>query len=368
MGLFIGMALFGSSNQQSNGLVSLLADTPFESTASGNPSSPEILSADYTMYEYYGSSYTNYYYRTSSSYSNYYHVVWVRPTSSANRFYLYLYTSSSYSGSIASSTRGPGLLNWVVVRSSGVSYYYPKVYRSSGTGNAYIKWEPTASYSSIGTSYVNHLSGSDCIEIYEVHLTSGKKYEFTLDVPIAGDYDLYLYYLNLGQATGYSGYYRSSTNSGYGSDETIRYEVPNTGYYALVVVHSGGSGDYILHLDQARSRAGRVILVMLIVIAVNIIAIAIYKKNRRQQQIPRTQRPRRYTRSRRETQPVIDQQRIIWRATPPPQPIPRAPPIAYRATTPPQPIPRAPSMAYCPFCGLENRNTELFCKFCGSEL
>jgi len=246
LGLCMGSILFGAFNQQNNALIANSAENIVKPLESTNPSSPTVLSDDNSLYEYYSSS-DYYYYKTGSASPSYYHVVWVQPTDSADDFDLYLYSTSTYSSYQTYSGRGSGYLDWVVFRPSSSQYYYPKVYREVGTGYAYIEWEISSTSLIFNNSYSGALSVSDCIEVYEVSLSTSLIYTFSLDVPTGADYDIYLYSFSAGATNSY-GYYSCSTNYGDGIDETILDYIPSyTGDYALLIVRRSGSGTYNLN-------------------------------------------------------------------------------------------------------------------------
>ena len=218
------------------------------------PSAPAILADDLSLNEHYNASAT-YYYRTENATPSYYQVIWLQPQDKQHNFNLYLYSDSKYSNLKGSSLRGAGLLDWVVFRPNIPQYFYAEVYALPGSsGNASIEWVDSSQGLYLGTPVSAPLSSAECIEIYQVYLTTSTKYRFSLEVPDGGDYDLYLYYLNPGATTNNAGYSRRSINSGNGSDELIYNFYPtSSGYYALIVDRVNGTGIYTLSMSSIQT-------------------------------------------------------------------------------------------------------------------
>ncbi|NVM31316.1 MAG: zinc ribbon domain-containing protein [Candidatus Helarchaeota archaeon] len=371
---------------QYNNTESIQTNNHLESLSSTNPSSPQYLYHDSADYEYFSSS--NYYYRTNSyASSSYYHVVWVQPVDSWDNFNLYLYASSSYSSSIAQSTRSSGYLDWVLFRPSSSSYFYPKVYRSSGSGNAYVEWEYSSSSLYEGDSTTGSLSSSECIEIYSVYLSSSERYQFDLSVPSGGDFDLYVYYLGYGDETNSYGWSESSTTSGYGTDESItNFNPSQNGEHAILVVRSGGSGSFTLDFDYYRPFNPAILIFLIIIVIVAIgIALAIYKTFRSQPPATRNGQTRRQTTTTgtqqpwrpplaTSTLPTTAPQRESSGVTRPQDLQVQISAVTGRITTmggsQPEPLslPPAPIPLVCQYCGSENAGNDVFCRSCGSEL
>ncbi len=347
LGLFIGTIFISPFYLGRNNSLFGSIPSPLESAASTNPSNPTVLYDGSYLNEYFSSSYNYYYYRTGYASSSYYYVVWLWATETGDDFDLYLYSDSSYSVQKASSSRGSGYLDWVVFRSSG-QYYYPRVYRLSGSGYANIEWE-SAMTVSMGDSYSAYLGSSNCIETYQVHLDSNKKYEFNLEVPSGGDFDLYIYYLSSGYATGYSGYYTSSESYGSGTDETITdFEPSYSGDYAVLVVRSSGSGTFYFEVDHSHiDPAIIVVIVIIVVFVVLALAVVMYNRFQRPPRLPPgVQRP--------PATPGSEQLRPGEADRPAPPSIQTAPQI--------------PPFIRCLSCGSANRSENIFCRTCGAEL
>jgi len=213
--------------------------------ASTNPSSPDLLSDDSTVYDYYGSALTNYYYKYYM-YLGGYDLVWVYPTETDDDFDLYLYSDSSYSTCVASSQFDGQTMDWVVYRPSVNSYMYPETYTYTGTGNAYIEAE-SGEFITVGISYSRYLGSAEAGELYEVSLSSSTTYTVKLEVPTDANFDLYVFKLNSGSATEYDGH--SSTNSGLGTTEYVTFTPSYSDTYAIVVIRVSGSGNGILGIN-----------------------------------------------------------------------------------------------------------------------
>lgn len=310
----------------------------YTSIYSGSYTSLSDEAASYQSY----SSYTNYYYQTGYAYSGYYHVVWLQPTSSSYTDNLLLYSDSSFRNQLASSTRGSGYLNWVVVRPSSSQNYYPRVY-SYSAGYAYIEWECSYSYLDVGESVYGSLNSAECVEIYTAVLSSSKTYTFILDMPSSGDYDLYLYRLYYGEATDSSGYYRCSVSYGSGNDEAISNFKPYTSdEYLIMVVRSSGSGSFTLTLKEPFIMSpGAIMLVVFGIMATIGISAGVYKKYSR----PRPGQPQR-------TAPTTPQA-----VKPSPQKLDAV-----------KPIQKVPQYITCAYCQFKNDINGIFCSHCGSEL
>ena len=382
IGFFIGMTLMGSLIENNREIISDSAQFPPFSLTSTNPSSPSTMISN-NRYGQTHSSSTSYYFRTSTTVSpSYYHVVWLNPISSIN-VNLYLYSDSSYSNLRASSTRGTGLGEWVIFRPSNYQYYYPRVYAYQ-TGYAYRAWEyPSYTISSDG-SINGYFSSSDYIEIYQVELSHGETYNFKLEVPSGGDFDLYLYYLSAGAATNSYGYERAIANPAYGFDERLEeYQPTYTGTYAIIVVKSGGSGSFTLECHPPFSFNPLLVVVLILVVICFLgISVAIYNKIRQRSEPARTGQTRRQ--SRRSTQnrlPTRRSETTISTRRIDPVNVPQTPrqtifvnSVTGRIETinivdpEPMTISRDPTKHVCPHCEKENQENAIFCVYCGTEL
>ncbi len=349
IGLFAGIAILSLTSQIGSEVSCSWGRGTVEAAASTNPSSPQYLYDDSADFEYYSSSY--YYYRTNTyASSSYYHVIWLRATSSSDNFNLNLYSNSGYSSFVESSTRSYGYLDWVIFNPSSSYYYYPRVYRSSGTGDAYIEWEDGSTRIDVGQSSYYSLSSSECIEIYEVYLSSNKYYKFTLNVPSNGDFELYVYYLAAGSSTNTYGSQENSVTYGYGVDESItRFKPTNTGDHAILVVWTSGSGSFTLQVEEeVLFSAAVVIIAVLAIMGAVGISVAVYNKYRASPTPNTAGQPQTFETVRAATLPAGT--------------------IPAKKTKLKTISNKVPFFRDCPFCGSRNDFEVFFCKSCGTEL
>ncbi len=371
VGLLLGCALAGPLGEGSGDLMAASEADFMEPMASTNPSSPTYLSDDYADSESYSSS-LYYYYRTSTASTYYYHVVWLQPYYSNDDFDLSVYSDSSYSNFVASSIRGDGLLDWVVFRPSSYQYYYPRVL-TYDAGSAYIEWEDSSTTISVKNSVSAYLSSSEAIEIFEVSLSSSKEYDITLKIPSGLDADLYLYYLNQGSGTSYSGYFQCSKRTGSGVDEKIDdYSPTISGDYAIIIARSSGSGSATLEFNYAHDLIPVIITIVVLIVISGILAMAvvIYKKSSRvnpqaharrgggqagrRVQTGASLQPRQTTRQVIQSSPATMRMQHNQVSRPTPQM--------------PLPVNPVEEVVKCPFCDHANQKGDLFCRNCGSEL
>jgi hypothetical protein len=134
---------------------------------------------------------------------------------------------------------------------------YSKVYvHSDSAGCAWIEWDNALQYD-LGEKYPGSLSASNQIEMYYVILYTRRSYEFRLTVPAGGDFDLYLYHLEDGQAANASGYVTKSETAGAGVAEVISpFETETPGTWAVLVVRSSGEGAYEFYITYAPAGDG----------------------------------------------------------------------------------------------------------------
>ncbi|MHA1267611.1 MAG: hypothetical protein ACTSRS_20410 [Candidatus Helarchaeota archaeon] len=213
-----------------------IALTPMAST---NPSAPDYLTDDFSVYEYYGSTSTNYYYDTYTMGSYDYHLIWLYTESSSDDFDLALFSDSGYSNQVGASASS-SQWDWIVYRPLVDQKMYPRVYTFSGTGYAYIEAESSWDISVGSTSYSEWYEEAETGAIFEVYLNAGTTYVVTLNVPSGANLDLYVCRVAPGTTTKQD--YYTSTSSYYGQSERIVFNPTYTDYYAIIVLRKGGSG------------------------------------------------------------------------------------------------------------------------------
>jgi len=197
------------------------------------------------LQDHFNESILTHYYQTDLATPSY-NCVWLQPALSSSDFNLYLYSDINYSSLEAFSTRGPGLLDWVLFRSNSSPVYYPKAEYLVGSGNAFIGFKRCFPLS-MGVQHSGNLNSSNPLDIYRVYLTDSIQYNFTLNVPGNGDYDLFLFSLSDGDFLNCSRYIQHSETAGNGMNELIwNYTPMYSDFYAIVVVWKGGNGTYYL--------------------------------------------------------------------------------------------------------------------------
>ncbi len=192
------------------------------------------------------SSVNNYFYRMEDPF-HHYNVFWVQPD-----YDLYLFTDHYYTDLLISSKRqiSPTRpINWVIFTSNSstaLDYYYAVIDPINFKDGA-VLWDDCNLGTSVG---VGGMGSTENMKTYTVSLSSASNYSITLDNPLSGDYDLYLYYLpNEGDAANTTTYLAASKTSGIGTDESIIFSPPSTGVYLILVVWSSGSGTYDLDIE-----------------------------------------------------------------------------------------------------------------------
>ncbi len=252
----------------------IASDTPVSSSASFNPAAPDDLTLDVSVLDSFIAD-TDFYYQTQDSTYNY-HVVWLKPRDN-DKFDLSLWNDSGYSQYLSSSNLGNGALNWIVYY--GSDRIYPRSHAYIGSsGNLDIEWD-AALPSSLNLGYSDALSITDQIELYYFSLEPSKAYNFTLDVPLTGDFALFLYggLEQRGDALNPTEYLALSNTSGLGTDELIANFTPATaGIYVALIVRYAGDGSYEFKYFYATPEpggipgfAGSILLFGLLVLIIN---------------------------------------------------------------------------------------------------
>lgn len=219
----------------------------YDYTDPGNPD-PLTVGTPLTGQSY--STETSYYYYAPSANPARYHVIWLRPAAGNDDFNLYVFSNSGYSNLLASSLRGVGLTDWVVFRPTNTQPIYVNV-TALDNGNGVIEWEDSSVVLTAGAPQSLVLDENNAIEVYQVNLIASSTYTFTLEVPVATDYDLFLYYLNSGSAANPNGFISKSDGGGNGEDETISDFSPLTdGKFVVLVVWNSGAGSFTLTLSE----------------------------------------------------------------------------------------------------------------------
>ena len=216
---------------------------PFSSCLSTDPDFPTILQNETALYENYGSG-GWYYYRTGLAEAGKYHVVWAQSTVPGTHLPLAAYSDANYINMIAATIND--YKNWVLMRPNSPQNYY---IRLGGVNYGYIEWEVVNRQLPLGSTVNGSLSGAEVIEAYQVVLSSDIYYSINLTVPPGANFDLFIYYLAMGDADGGAGYscIAGSGDGGVGEGEAlIRRKLGVTGIGLLIVVWRSGAGSYSL--------------------------------------------------------------------------------------------------------------------------
>ncbi|MHA1231556.1 MAG: binary toxin-like calcium binding domain-containing protein [Candidatus Helarchaeota archaeon] len=195
----------------------------------------------YHFSPYYSSIYFATYYWEADRYN----LLWVKPDDINADYDLYLYTDSTYSDPVCvDSATSRGNIEWLAYRVAAYHRMYPKVYRYSGSGSAYIECE--AAYNlTVNQNFTRYLNDSDIGAIAQAYLSTSKTYYAFLDVPSGCDFDLYTFLRLSGSNITYDLYY--SNSSTLGQDEQVSFKPAYfNAYYAFVIIRKSGSGNATL--------------------------------------------------------------------------------------------------------------------------
>ncbi|MDD1776621.1 MAG: zinc ribbon domain-containing protein [Candidatus Helarchaeota archaeon] len=317
--------------------------------------SPEILQENIAINEFYNISEYGYYYRTGPAEQNQYQIIWMQ--TSGYDFDFYLCSDSQYSEVLTGSYYDLDYPRWLIFYPVATQYFYPLLF--SGTNNyAYLEWV-SADALLLNVTGSNYLDATNCVQLYEVNLTTLEFYTFNLQVPSTGDFDLFIYKLDPGESSTYYSWSSipSSQIEAEGAAESIVHYKPRiSGEYAILVVRRSGFGTYNLIYNQGSEinpildNEWILLITIIVIIAVIVVAIVIYismRTNRR----PQTNMP-----------PA--------RAVGPRQ-VARTPSAEILSSTQPLSIQRGPPRGIqirCPSCGFINSLDHHFCQKCGSML
>jgi len=154
----------------------------------------------------------------------------------------------------ASSSAGSSeQVDWTASKSG---YYYVRATRYSGSGSYSLTYTTVAgSYDGNipgvpvpSTPVSGFLDGSDLDDVYRVHLASSNTLSVTLDVPVEGDFDLYLFGPTATDI--YADEYLAAS-AGTDSSEYMEWTASTAGDYYVVVHCYSGSGDYTLSYSES---------------------------------------------------------------------------------------------------------------------
>ena len=259
---------------------------PISQSQSTDPGNPINLIDDVTLTHTYSSS-TDYYYRIGLASGWIIRVVWLQPVITTNNFDLLLYNDTGYSQLLSSSIGSANGFEWIVYHAGNSLYSYPKVHSQSGSsGVAYIQQEMLTPATDTKTGA---LDATDCIDGYSTRTTSsGNKYRVNLEVPVTGDFDLYIYYdvFSSTYLNGAYSYYNStqyklkSASVGLGIDEAIDVDRPALSDINILVVRTSGSGTYTLTITEIKPIPAFVYVNLLIGFAIAVLFIRYLRRQK----------------------------------------------------------------------------------------
>lgn len=221
-------------------------DTPHLNKPPSIPANRTLLSdgeiTGYTDYGAYGSEYFHY---TYDLLPTDYHMIWLETHSSEDNFDLYVYSDSSYSNFVASSSKPFDELDWVVYNPALSEVLYPKIL-TSGEGLGFIQVKSARDIE------VNHVyetvdfTSSHRGDIFEIELSSSTEYTVTLTSGYYTDMDLYIFRVGLGSCTKID-YHESKLRGNYW--EQIVFTPSSSGKYAIVIVEEYWYGSLELSVN-----------------------------------------------------------------------------------------------------------------------
>lgn len=146
-------------------------------------------------------------------------------------------------GTLGTSTAVSGVADFVIgdFNHNTQGTYYARAYRYSGTGNATVEWEDGTDQVFVNGPPVTQNTGStDIIRVWDLSLTSGTSYVFSLSHTGSANVRMLLF-RNTGGGTYWVG--RSSAVLSVGGTGCATYTAPSSGFYGLVVVNDDGGTD-----------------------------------------------------------------------------------------------------------------------------
>ena len=196
------------------------------------------------------------YFQMSNSSSRWY-AAGLRGNSGTDDWDIYLYSNSTMSSLLASSTYGGAAVDFVVIdgNHTPVATKYIKASRFSGSGGATIEYEGGNDILSLNSPTSEFWPSGDVIQVWDVYLPLGT-YVFDLSTTSGNaNLDIALfksngaaYHTGRGSAVAFSG------SSGNGGNEQFNYTASTADYYGLAVFNNNGNSGYY---DLLVSSAGQ---------------------------------------------------------------------------------------------------------------
>jgi hypothetical protein len=169
-----------------------------------------------------------------------YAVFWLDPPFLGGDVWARLYSDLFYTQSIEDSWTNPdGEQEWIIWKPTQTRTYYPLGLRLTGvSGSIGVEFQiENATALKIGTNDLKMATASDPIEIYPVYLDKTKLYNFSLTS--SDEYDLFLYYLEAGEATNTTGCVAYSCHTAPAIENITNYNPPKNGVYLILTNNSG---------------------------------------------------------------------------------------------------------------------------------
>ena len=178
--------------------------------------------------------------------NNYWAVIGVRPPPGSD-YDLHLYLDNLDSTLLASSSYTGTVVDFIAgdYNHSPLGYYYPKVTLFNGSGSYTVERENgTEQLSSDGTTGTINWTSSNVVKVWDVYLTAGRQYRFTLNM-ISGTANVGIALFKSTASAYYAG--RSSNAAiadagGSGGGETFTYTAPASDWYGFIVWSNNTAG------------------------------------------------------------------------------------------------------------------------------
>ncbi len=217
---------------------------------STDPDFPNTITEGITYLESYLSDEYFYYKTATFVTAGIYHIFCLNQVVPAALFRLFIYKNAAYSTYVTHTLWSD--INWVIVRPDSDWVLYPKVY-SASSNSAYLRWMAVNATLPKGENGSGYLDTAHYLDAYKIALTKGALYNFSLDVPATGDFDLLIYCLPWGGAsTGLPALLWLGTVAQGVDEARLNWYCTDTGDGVLVVPCINGSGNYNLSYTELK--------------------------------------------------------------------------------------------------------------------
>jgi len=180
--------------------------------------------------------------------NNYWMAVGTRPLG-GDDWDIQMYSSTAadptcVSGQVAASSRTSGA-DFVIgdFNVNALGTYYPRVTKFSGSNSAQVEWDDGADLiRTNGPAVAGSMGATSVLVCYDVYLTSGSTYTFTLGNSGSADLRVLLFRNALGGT-----FWTNRNGAEFEATTVHNYTAPGTGYYGVVILNdNGGSSSYTL--------------------------------------------------------------------------------------------------------------------------